>query len=538
MARVKKLSSQFLSEQQIRDIYEQGMQLMTPEGPRPICFMTKTNDIDDVLSPQQMNDKMGNTQPETNVIYIEDTVGPPREPKTIQYYKGMTTEDVARAVAEQLKTKKEDILVSFKGITLPSDAIIQANSLLQVGPISRANAIRDERLQLLQKIAEVFYFGTEENNYFNVKYNFLRFSKFLTSNRDNDFLNNFLSLNLNKDQMLDYVLNLMFYIHSLDYNKIKHFKGLTLESLENIKRDTRSICYNYIFKNNLVSINSIELFDLLYSISFYIYDTRNMLLKKPFTSFNDINNYIIEKIKFNILDKIKNEEIPSILEIKEIADYLFDIRKTNIELGQQIRRKVYNYYDTYITIKDYELLSLISPSIPKDLLLRDNDFAKELEIYYYSHLIEELINAGTKITPERVIGILKQRGGYNPIKDDQNNIIGFSKEHEDEIIWLELGDVRAGIIHILLRHEDDFGLHDIYGKQEIVKLILKAIKENYYIHFEGGHLYEITNEKGDLVIYLQVVIASNGFMITAFPYDDKAPPKWVLDKFNEIRRSY
>jgi hypothetical protein len=71
MARVKKQSSQFLSEQQIRDIYEQGMQLMTPEGPRPICFMTKTNDIDDFLSPQQMNDKMGNTQSETDEKTIE-----------------------------------------------------------------------------------------------------------------------------------------------------------------------------------------------------------------------------------------------------------------------------------------------------------------------------------------------------------------------------------------------------------------------------------------------------------------------------------
>lgn len=111
-------------------------------------------------------------------------------------------------------------------------------------------------------------------------------------------------------------------------------------------------------------------------------------------------------------------------------------------------------------------------------------------------LIKELIESGRKVTPE--------------------NIIMVTKDEENEIIWLETGNERAGMEHITERHLKEFEARGIKANQ-IPRFIETAIK--------SGETIEIKqNAKGKTVLLkvdgkeYKIAIGLNGYVVTAYPY--------------------
>lgn len=134
---------------------------------------------------------------------------------------------------------------------------------------------------------------------------------------------------------------------------------------------------------------------------------------------------------------------------------------------------------------------------------------------------------------ERIVGILEERGGFNAIKDINGDISSWLEENTDKAVWLKLGNIKAGLIH-LLKHKEHFADYDINTNEEIVNLILTTIKNNYYVRFKGAQLYQVKDANGDFLMWLRVVISENEYIITAYPYDRKTIPNWVENKFIEL----
>lgn len=114
-------------------------------------------------------------------------------------------------------------------------------------------------------------------------------------------------------------------------------------------------------------------------------------------------------------------------------------------------------------------------------------------------LIRELVESGKKVSPENVVAIIRKEGSG--------------------IVWLETGDQKSGLEHIIKRHAKDFEARGI-KKEDIPKFIKKALKH--------GERIETKESKGgeEVILKLEgkqykIVIASNGFIVTAYPVKEK-----------------
>lgn len=114
-------------------------------------------------------------------------------------------------------------------------------------------------------------------------------------------------------------------------------------------------------------------------------------------------------------------------------------------------------------------------------------------------LIQQVLDNGDKITPTNVIGIMKQPDG--------------------KIIWLETGNVKTGLQHILLRHANQFIQHGI-PEDKIGIFVLNAVAQNKIVGYQGKReprraVYKY--EYGGKNYYLAVSVSSNGYIIGANP---------------------
>ena len=117
-----------------------------------------------------------------------------------------------------------------------------------------------------------------------------------------------------------------------------------------------------------------------------------------------------------------------------------------------------------------------------------------------AQLIDDLVRGGTKITPENVVDIRKLPDG--------------------KIVWLETGNSRAGLQHIVEGHIEDFAARGV-PRDKIPNLILDALEKGKIVGTTGTgqnirSVYEVnfngTTQK------LVIGIGSNGFVVTAHPF--------------------
>ncbi|ACK66413.1 conserved hypothetical protein [Rippkaea orientalis PCC 8801] len=119
-------------------------------------------------------------------------------------------------------------------------------------------------------------------------------------------------------------------------------------------------------------------------------------------------------------------------------------------------------------------------------------------------LIEELEAAGIKHNPEEIIAI--------------------TRLSNDKIIFLEQGNRRSGLQHILEKHGQDFINRGI-AENRVVEVIMKAIIEGRIVGTQGSTrtIYEVMFE--GKVQYLSINVGNNGYIVGANPTSRKLIPR-------------
>ena len=105
---------------------------------------------------------------------------------------------------------------------------------------------------------------------------------------------------------------------------------------------------------------------------------------------------------------------------------------------------------------------------------------------------------------------------YKFIKED---IIFIAKNKMGRVVWLEKGNDRAGLTHIILRHRSDFKKTFNLNENEIAGFLYDVVEK-------GNVISEYTSKNGTGVdtiydyggnYFTFIGMGSNGFIVTAFP---------------------
>lgn len=111
---------------------------------------------------------------------------------------------------------------------------------------------------------------------------------------------------------------------------------------------------------------------------------------------------------------------------------------------------------------------------------------------------------------------LKQELAQRGIKHTPDNIVSAAKDADNNIFFLEQGNERVGLEHILKRHENEFASRGI-SKEQIPSFVTAAVSEGKIMGKQGKNrpIYEVTyNGK---IHRVAVTVGSNGFIVGANP---------------------
>jgi hypothetical protein len=114
-----------------------------------------------------------------------------------------------------------------------------------------------------------------------------------------------------------------------------------------------------------------------------------------------------------------------------------------------------------------------------------------------SKLLIELAKNGVKYNPAEVVAVTKTASG--------------------KLVWLEIGNSKAGLEHIL-NHADDFAKKGI-RRNDIPDLIMKALSEGEIVGYQGKGtgrpIYKVVFH--GKVQRVAITVGNNGFIVGANP---------------------
>ncbi|MDF2871221.1 MAG: hypothetical protein K0R05_2796 [Anaerocolumna sp.] len=151
-------------------------------------------------------------------------------------------------------------------------------------------------------------------------------------------------------------------------------------------------------------------------------------------------------------------------------------------------------------LKDYNYYGVLEDGFYKDLTVAGKYKNFDFSAYEGSGklkpqgLIDELANSGVKYNPDDVVSIIKNSDG--------------------KLMWLENGNSKAGLQHILERHADDFASQ---GVNNIPSLLEDVLSTN---PIKTG-----SNAKGLFADYslngnsYRVAYGTNGYIVSFYPID-------------------
>ncbi|RJO71001.1 hypothetical protein D5S18_25695 [Nocardia panacis] len=125
---------------------------------------------------------------------------------------------------------------------------------------------------------------------------------------------------------------------------------------------------------------------------------------------------------------------------------------------------------------------------------------------------------GTKVGPaatdadrEALIHELQQAG----VKFDPDKLVRIGRNADGKIIFLEQGNPRAGLQHVL-SHANDFANKGI-PENEIADVVMKAVTQGERVGVSGRDrpIYQIMHN--GTLIRVAVTVGSNGFIVGANP---------------------
>jgi hypothetical protein len=330
----------------------------------------------------------------------------------------------------------------------------------------------------------------------------------------------FLSETRENEDIINLVLKLMHNFNQLTTNDFKNIKleqGSPL-NLDTLKDLALCLCYNHLFEQELIPMDSIELFDLFLEISKLV-STRD---NNRFTDFNNLKRVLKgSQLNLDIFNILENNQILSYKEFLKLSKGVIK-DKTSI-----LMNKLYAYYDIVRTSKDWDLVKLLplAGGSLSELIL--NEDIKKI----FNPKLFDKVDA----TRERTFGIIEQFGGINPKRINPETFKKTGKyEYQGKIVWLELGNVREGMIHIKGGHKQDFAEEGYGSYEEIIQLILTNMLNNPYIMNDGAQTYQFRNKEG-VIKYLRVYVNyknQNGFIRNAFIMNKPTEIKEIENLFN------
>ena len=111
------------------------------------------------------------------------------------------------------------------------------------------------------------------------------------------------------------------------------------------------------------------------------------------------------------------------------------------------------------------------------------------------------------------------------VKYNKADVIFVTHDSGGQLIWLEKGNEKTGLNHILARHANDFANKHGVAKNEIhshINSIIKNGKLEYskVTQRNGRNCYERLYSKSGKY-YLQTGVGLNGYMVSAYPISEK-----------------
>jgi filamentous hemagglutinin len=120
----------------------------------------------------------------------------------------------------------------------------------------------------------------------------------------------------------------------------------------------------------------------------------------------------------------------------------------------------------------------------------------------------------TPLVDTKVIADLQASG----VKISPQNVVATGKNAAGQTVWLETGDLKSGLTHIVNDHGAEFAKFGI-TEAEIPSTVIKAVTEGKFIGYQGSDMtrpiYEVVvNGK---VQRIAVTVGDNGYIVGANP---------------------
>lgn len=111
------------------------------------------------------------------------------------------------------------------------------------------------------------------------------------------------------------------------------------------------------------------------------------------------------------------------------------------------------------------------------------------------------------------------------VKYNKEAVVFVSYDSSGKLIWLEKGNEKSGLMHILERHTNDFANKHGVAKNKIYSHINSFIKEGKLEYSKvsernGRKCYERLYSKSGQY-YLQTGVGLNGYMVSAYPLSER-----------------
>jgi len=103
------------------------------------------------------------------------------------------------------------------------------------------------------------------------------------------------------------------------------------------------------------------------------------------------------------------------------------------------------------------------------------------------------------------------------VKFSYDELVKIARLPDGRIVFLEQGNSYSGLQHILSRHADQFATIGL-AKSDIPHAVMVALAHGNFVSFSynGAEVYDFTFQ--GKMVRVAVVIGSNGYIVTAFPY--------------------
>ena len=106
----------------------------------------------------------------------------------------------------------------------------------------------------------------------------------------------------------------------------------------------------------------------------------------------------------------------------------------------------------------------------------------------------------------------------NGVKFTPENIVSMARNHKGQVVFLETGNSKAGLQHIIEMHGNQFAQMGV-SERQIPNVVMRAISEEKLMAYQGTGMgrpvYELTINRQRL--RFAVTVGDNGFIVGTNP---------------------